>query len=247
MEYSCIQLNDLPDEILMIIFKKLDNVEVLYSLMHVNKRINKLVHDSIFTSGLHLLRYLCSGYIYPLSDSILNRFCSKILPEIGHKIRWLSLESLSVERILLSTNYPNLFGLSLYNIELETALRLLIGESSLTHIFKNQISSLLIKIAANKKLIVDMCTFLFTYIITTFTNLQYLNFDTSFLCHQRISFIKSSPTVYSSTLLIMHVKVNYLNDCLDLLDGRFNQLHTLYVTIVTGIPPALSKINNKVL
>jgi hypothetical protein len=29
MEYSCIQLNDLPDEILMIILKKLNNLEVL--------------------------------------------------------------------------------------------------------------------------------------------------------------------------------------------------------------------------
>jgi hypothetical protein len=38
MEYSRIQLNDLPDEILMIIFKKLANADVLYSLSGVNKR-----------------------------------------------------------------------------------------------------------------------------------------------------------------------------------------------------------------
>ncbi|CAF4563734.1 unnamed protein product, partial [Rotaria magnacalcarata] len=32
MEYTCVQLNDLPDEVLMIILKKLANMEVLYSL-----------------------------------------------------------------------------------------------------------------------------------------------------------------------------------------------------------------------
>jgi hypothetical protein len=55
MEYSCIQLNDLPDEILMIILKKLNNLEILYSLIGVNKRSNKIVHDTIFTHGFCLL------------------------------------------------------------------------------------------------------------------------------------------------------------------------------------------------
>ncbi len=41
--YSLIQLNDLPDEILLIIFKKLNNIELLYSLINVNKRVKKIV------------------------------------------------------------------------------------------------------------------------------------------------------------------------------------------------------------
>ncbi|CAF3437309.1 unnamed protein product [Rotaria sp. Silwood2] len=61
MEYSYIQLNDLPDEILMIIFKKLANVEVLYSLSGVNKRLNKIVHDSIFTNDLSFLMSTSNG------------------------------------------------------------------------------------------------------------------------------------------------------------------------------------------
>jgi hypothetical protein len=40
MKRSLVQLNDLPDEILMIILKKLDNDQVLYSLIGVNKRLN---------------------------------------------------------------------------------------------------------------------------------------------------------------------------------------------------------------
>ncbi|CAF5173508.1 unnamed protein product, partial [Rotaria sp. Silwood1] len=124
MHNSLIHLNDLPDEILLIIFKKLNNVELLYSLINVNKRLQKIVHDSIFTSHLTLLRYFSKDYIYPLLDPIVDRFCLDILPEIHHKIKWLNLESLTMERILRSTNYPNLYGLGLYNIPNKTALRL---------------------------------------------------------------------------------------------------------------------------
>jgi hypothetical protein len=71
-----------------------------------------------------LLRYFSKDYIYP----ILDRFCSHILLEIHHKIKWLNLESLTMERILLSTNYPNLYGLGLYHILNEAALRLFTGK-----------------------------------------------------------------------------------------------------------------------
>ncbi|CAF1475002.1 unnamed protein product, partial [Rotaria sordida] len=121
MGNSCSQLNDLPDEILLFIFKELNNIEVLYSLMDINKRLNKIVHDSTFTSHLSLLRHYPDHSIYPLTDSMLDRFCSKILPEIHHKIKWIKLESPSMKRILLATNYPNLYGLSLYNLDKEIA------------------------------------------------------------------------------------------------------------------------------
>ncbi|CAF5216542.1 unnamed protein product, partial [Rotaria magnacalcarata] len=65
MKHSLIQLNDLPDEILMIILKKLDNDEVFYSLIGVNKRLNTLVHDTIFTSHLTLMKYFSDDSINP--------------------------------------------------------------------------------------------------------------------------------------------------------------------------------------
>jgi hypothetical protein len=55
MNPSYIRLNDLPNEILMIILKKLSNIEVLYSLIGVDKRLNKIAHESIFTNRLDLL------------------------------------------------------------------------------------------------------------------------------------------------------------------------------------------------
>jgi hypothetical protein len=116
MECSYVQLLNLPDEILMIIFKKLDNVEVLYSLMNINMRFNKIVRDPTFTSQIALMKQNSSTNLTsPLSDIVLDRFCLKILPQIHEKIKWLKLETLSMERVLLAVNnYPNLHQLDIF-------------------------------------------------------------------------------------------------------------------------------------
>ncbi|CAF1135776.1 unnamed protein product [Rotaria sp. Silwood1] len=119
MKYSCSQLNDLPDE---IILKNLFNVEVLYSLIGINNRFNTIAHDSIFTSRLTLTRDFLNDSTYPLSDSMLDEFCSQILPEIHHKNKWLNLESSYMKWILLATNYPNISELGFYNINIDKVL-----------------------------------------------------------------------------------------------------------------------------
>jgi hypothetical protein len=138
MENSSVQLNDLPDEILMMIFKKLYNITLLCSLSGVNTRLSKIVHDSVFTNRLTLVNFVPSRWIlqtdfprycaYPLSDSIIDHFCSHILSKIHQKVEWLDLEASSMERILLTTNYPNLSGIALYNIQLKDAVHLFSGK-----------------------------------------------------------------------------------------------------------------------
>ncbi|CAF3258015.1 unnamed protein product [Rotaria sp. Silwood2] len=128
MEDLVAQLNDLPDEILMIIFKKMHNIELLYFLIGVNKRLNKVLHDSIFTRRLSLLSHFSNDIFYQLTDPMLNRFCLQILPQIHDKIEWLDLDSFSMERILRATNYPNLYRLGLFNIEAEMAVHLFSGK-----------------------------------------------------------------------------------------------------------------------
>ncbi len=112
----------------MITLKKLYNADVLYSLIGVNDRLNTIAHDSIFTSHLTLMKYFSDDSIDPLPHPMPDRLCSKILPEIHHKIKWFHLESSSMKRILRATNYPNLYGLGLYNIDIETAKSLVIGK-----------------------------------------------------------------------------------------------------------------------
>jgi hypothetical protein len=51
-----------------------------------------------------------------------------------------------------------------------------------------------------------------------------------------LSFENKLPTFLSSTLMELHINMDTLNDCLHLLDGRFNQLRVLYVYIVSIFP-----------
>jgi hypothetical protein len=135
-ESTCVQLNDLPDEILLIIFKKLNNISLLYSLLGINKRLDKILHDNIFTNTLTLFEYFSFDYISSLPNPIMDRFCSAILPSIEYKIKWFNLDASSMERILLSGNYSNLSGLGIYNITEENALYLFRGKYNVLKTFK---------------------------------------------------------------------------------------------------------------
>ncbi|CAF3795743.1 unnamed protein product [Rotaria sp. Silwood1] len=137
MACSCVELNDLPDEIFLIIFKKLDNFDILNSFHGVkNIRLNKIIHDSIFTSDLNFVKWSSNKFFNKLSSNVmLNRFCLQILPAISIKIKWLYLESSSAENILRVADYPSLYGLGLYNIKEKTARRLC-NESLLPLIYR---------------------------------------------------------------------------------------------------------------
>ncbi|CAF3878103.1 unnamed protein product [Rotaria sp. Silwood1] len=223
----------LSDKILIYILKKVSNIDVLYSLFGVNKRLHKIVCDSIFTNHLTLLKFSLNHCVLPLSDQIIDRFCLQILPEIHNKIKWLDLESFSMERILFAVNYPNLYGFGLHNIQEENAIYLFNDESLFTRMFKNQVSSIVISINANGSLSSreDVYARIFIGIITTFSYLQFLNFCPSSAWYQELSFGISSPNVFSSTLLELHVCLSHFTDCLYLLDGRFNELRILHVVI----------------
>ncbi|CAF4338063.1 unnamed protein product [Rotaria sp. Silwood2] len=218
---------DLPDEILLIIFKELSTIDV-YNLVDINERLNNILYDHEIISHLTLFRYSSNNHIYPFDDKLINLFCLRILPEIYHKIKWLNLEVLSMERIL-ERNYPNLCGIGLYNMDLNTALHLFCGKYSLFHMFKKQILSIIIKIDDKETPLTEsVLTKIFSHILLMFTNLSYLKFETCSVYSARISFNGvAQQTIFSSNLLKLIINVNTFNDCLYLLDGRFQNLNKL--------------------
>jgi hypothetical protein len=80
---------------------------------------------------------------------------------------------------------------------------------------------------------------IFDYIFTVFTNLIHLTFyESSYKNRLSLSFFEPPlPTFRSSTLLKLNIRIQRFDDCLYLLDGRFNQLHTLYVDLTHIYPP----------
>ncbi|CAF4383728.1 unnamed protein product [Rotaria sp. Silwood2] len=80
---------------------------------------------------------------------------------------------------------------------------------------------------------------IFTHIFTMFTNLQYLNFCSSSLDQQQLSFHTPPLTAISTNLLKLYVYLDVFIDCLYLLDGRFNQRHTLYANVFAIVSSSL--------
>lgn len=112
MNRSLAQLTDLPDELLLIILKKLENTDVLYSLLGLYTRLDQTIRDPCFTTEIDLIK--ANEAQSTRMDTLIDRFCMDILPEIHHRIRWLKLRSTTMERILLAAHYSNLSQLDIF-------------------------------------------------------------------------------------------------------------------------------------
>jgi len=113
---------DLPNEILFIIFNKLNMVDVLYSLVDITQRFNQLVFDPFYIRNLNMTSMTMKSYydrIYSIDNQVLDRICKNILPRISHQINELIVEQYSMERVLHSINYPQLYSLTLMNFSEE--------------------------------------------------------------------------------------------------------------------------------
>ena len=64
-------------------------------------------------NSLDLVTESATGHFCSLSPSMLDRFCYEVLPRIHYKVRSLILEGISMERILVVGDYPNLFRLTI--------------------------------------------------------------------------------------------------------------------------------------
>ena len=128
---SHLNILDLPDEILFIIFKKLNILDVFYSLFDVNQRFNQLILDFLYIHHLDIttIRNINSLYDQPSSvdTQVVLGICKKILPRVHHQVYQLTVEQDSIEQVLLAVNYPQLYSLSLINFQEEILYQYLKG------------------------------------------------------------------------------------------------------------------------
>jgi hypothetical protein len=126
---------DLPDEILCLIIEKLNMVDVFYSLVNVNQRFNRLVFDSLYIHDLNMRTIMNINSLYDqtslIDPKVLSRICKKILPRIHSHVHKITVEEYSMKQILLASNYPQLYSLSLINFQAETLYEYLTGISIL--------------------------------------------------------------------------------------------------------------------
>ncbi|CAF1557365.1 unnamed protein product [Rotaria sordida] len=106
----------LPNEILFIVFNKLNKVDVLYSLVDITQRFNQLIFDPFYIHNLNMTSMTMKSFydrVYSIDNQVLERICKNILPRIYHKITELIVEQYSMERVLQTINYPQLYSLTL--------------------------------------------------------------------------------------------------------------------------------------
>ncbi|CAF1058471.1 unnamed protein product [Rotaria sordida] len=236
MNYSTVQLLDLPDKMLIEIFNKLTRVDVLYSILGVNKRLNRLVCDPTFTHFLDLTIKASYDERHSLPDVILDRFCLFILPRIHNNIQSLRVEPSSMERILLICNYPKLHKLILNSIKPEAFLKYLADDSTIVHIFKRITHLEVSTIEYYSHMTIpqmDLNKNGYARLFSVCQHLSHLNINGKYLHLDTWMRQNALPlTMCSSSIIVeLNVNVNTIDDCLRLLDGRFSQMKILNITI----------------
>jgi len=137
MNNSIISLVDLPDEMLLTIFNKLNNIDVLYSFVGVNQKLDKVACDINFTRAVDLVMISSNKDVSSRTNAILNRFYMHILPRIHKNVECLTIQAFSLERMLQASNYPNLRKLTLINLKLTMASHICKGTLLILSILKN--------------------------------------------------------------------------------------------------------------
>jgi hypothetical protein len=126
-----INILDLPDEIFLIILKNLNMVDVFYSLVDVNQRFDRLALDPLRIRDLDMTNIMTINSLYNQTSSIdtpvLSSFCQKILPRIHQQVHKLTVDQYSMKKILVAANYPQLYSLSLINLQEEIFYQYLTG------------------------------------------------------------------------------------------------------------------------
>jgi hypothetical protein len=112
---------DLPNEILLTIFKKLDDFDVLYSLVGINRKLDHVACDINFTRAVDLATISSNEGDDVTNNAVLDRFCMHILPRIHDKVEYLTVQACFLQRALYAGNYLNLRKLTLVNLELKMA------------------------------------------------------------------------------------------------------------------------------
>ncbi|CAF1503362.1 unnamed protein product [Rotaria sordida] len=121
MNNSIARIVDLPDEILVTIFKKLHSFDVLYSLVGVNKKLDKVACDVTFTRSIDLTTISLDKADDSRINAILDRFCMGILPRIQKKMECLAIQACFLQCVYHASDYLNLRSFTIVNLELKMA------------------------------------------------------------------------------------------------------------------------------
>jgi hypothetical protein len=130
---------------------------------------------------------------------------------------------------------------------------MILDESHCAHLFKQQISHLIVKVIhrSNDESLEDLCEDIYTRIFsfcTRLTDLEFPRFDDASMLFPSLGLYHLPLTACSSsTLTHLNISVFTVDDCLRLLDGRLPVLRTFIISIqsiYTPLVPINYQVNN---
>ena len=114
---------------LYLIVKYLNVYDLVYSLIDIDERFAQMAVDPLYIPSVDITIKSSFHNCYSMDEKVLLRISQTILPRIHDRINKLRIVQHSMEDILFTFNYPQLFSLSLVNCQEETLLRYLKGKS----------------------------------------------------------------------------------------------------------------------
>ncbi|CAF1506546.1 unnamed protein product, partial [Rotaria sordida] len=124
-------------------------IDVIYSLVDITQRFNQLVFDPFYIRNLNMTSMTMKSFydrIYSIDNQVLSRICENILPRISHQINELIVEQYSMERVLHTINYPQLYSLTLMDFSEEVLFNNLTKNTIVRKLLNEQITCLTIDV-----------------------------------------------------------------------------------------------------
>ena len=125
-----VSIFDLPDEILSIIVRKLNMIDIFSSLVNVNRRFERLLLDPLYVHNVDmtdLINIKSLNRETSINTQLLPSIGENVLPRIHEYIHLLTIEKCSMKEVLRAATYPQLYSLSLLNFDDKTLLQSLTG------------------------------------------------------------------------------------------------------------------------
>ncbi|CAF2757379.1 unnamed protein product [Rotaria sp. Silwood2] len=202
---------------------------MLYSLVNVNQRFDRLVLNPFYIQHLDLTVKPLLSHNSLVNNQIFDRIRTQVLPQIHHKVNKFTVEPLSIGCILGTIDYSELNSLSLVNFQSETLLQYLTSDTIL-RLLTDQITHLTVDIPYKISEIPggnELNMFALTLSISKCL------IDLTFTERTKVSFSNlPSTSCVSSTVTELKITVSTFDDCLYLLDGRLQHLSILIIHII---------------
>ncbi|CAF3724798.1 unnamed protein product [Rotaria sp. Silwood1] len=222
-------------------------VDVLYSLVDIIQRFDQLIFDPFYIRNLNMTSMIMKSYydrIYSIDNQVLDRIYKNILPRIYHHVNKLIVEQHSIERVLHTISYPQLYSLTLMDFPQDVLFNCLTNNTILRKLLKEQITCLKIDVKDKPtKPSPETFSVILAFILCVCKRLIKLNFCQSYHRSTFCTFELSLTNFKSSILTTLKINVKTFDDCLYLLDGRFNCLSTLIIDVKI-IADTLGTIDN---